>query len=259
MKNIFVIILMVSGFLSAQNRFQYQVVFKIDSLNRDFVQTELFNLDFADGETIFYPATYVKADSVMERGGRASSVLNQKIDFVVMKNHKTQEMGFMDMLGMMRLSTVEPRELKWKVINETKKVEQYTLQKAMTHFAGREWTAWFSKDVQIQDGPYKFKGLPGLVFSVEDNKKDYVFELINIQKIEKPMRLEFFDKLKLKAIKVDYEKFKKMKQKYQENPEAFFQQLPGFSEMPADELKNIISTFVERGKKQNNKIELSMN
>ena len=51
MKNIFVIILMVSGFLSAQNRFQYQVVFKIDSLNRDFVQTELFNLDFADGET----------------------------------------------------------------------------------------------------------------------------------------------------------------------------------------------------------------
>lgn len=250
--------LLVAFFGLGQNRFQYQLIFKIDTLNKDFVQNEVFNLDYSDGKTIFYPDVYVKADSVAERGGRVSIILNHKIDFVVVKNHKTQEMSFQDMLGMLRLSTIEPREMKWNILSETKKVDAYILRKATTEFAGRKWTAWFSEDIKINDGPYKFKGLPGLIFNVEDSAKDYIFELINIQKIEKPMKLEFLDKLKLNAKSVDYERYKKIKARYQESPEAFFQQIPGFLELPADELNKIISTFVEKDKKQNNKIELTI-
>lgn len=33
-------------------------------------------------------------------------------------------------------------------------------QKATCDFAGRKWIAWFTTEIPIQDGPYKFYGLP---------------------------------------------------------------------------------------------------
>ncbi|RTZ46452.1 GLPGLI family protein [Chryseobacterium arthrosphaerae] len=41
-----------------------------------------------------------------------------------------------------------------------KKNREFNTQKAVCDFAGRKWTAWFTADLPIQDGPYKFYGLP---------------------------------------------------------------------------------------------------
>lgn len=50
---------------------------------------------------------------------------------------------------------------------------------------------------------------------------------------------------------------RKSKKRFLDNPSAFFQQMPSLSELPADELKKISEGFVQREKKQNNKIELN--
>lgn len=74
-------------------------------------------------------------------------------------------------------------EMKWKLGKETKIIDGYKLQKATTIFGGRNWTAWFSKDVNIAEGPYKFRGLPGLIFEVEDQEKNFIYKLVKNKKL----------------------------------------------------------------------------
>jgi hypothetical protein len=40
------------------------------------------------------------------------------------------------------------------------------------------WTAWFTKEINVSDGPYKFSGLPGLIVKLEDDRGDYKFDLV---------------------------------------------------------------------------------
>ena len=62
--------------------------------------------------------------------------------------------------------------MNWQLHSHTIVEDQYTLQKATTTFGGRRvWVAWFSKDVNVSEDPYKFRRLPGVIFQIEDDKK----------------------------------------------------------------------------------------
>lgn len=54
---------------------------------------------------------------------------------------------------------------------------KYTCTKAITTFRGREYVAWFTDDIPIQNGPWKFCGLPGLIVKVNDTQNNYTYEL----------------------------------------------------------------------------------
>jgi GLPGLI family protein len=62
----------------------------------------------------------------------------------------------------------EDKKLEWKILPDQQKIGEYKVQKATTSFGGRDWTAWFTTDIPIQDGPYVFYGLPGLIVKIED-------------------------------------------------------------------------------------------
>jgi GLPGLI family protein len=66
----------------------------------------------------------------------------------------------------------EERPLKWEILQEKSVYEGYNVQKASTVFAGRKWTAWFTNEIPISDGPYKFSGLPGLILKISDDKQN---------------------------------------------------------------------------------------
>ena len=48
----------------------------------------------------------------------------------------------------------------------------------------RSYTAWFTADIPIPDGPHVFYGLPGLVVDVYDTEKHFRFQLEGIEKME---------------------------------------------------------------------------
>lgn len=72
----------------------------------------------------------------------------------------------------------------WEIHDETHEMLGYTCQKATCGFRGRDYNAWFTIAIPVNDGPYKFYGLPGLILSIEDTKSEVKFNDIGMEKLE---------------------------------------------------------------------------
>ncbi|OYQ45975.1 hypothetical protein CHU92_01765 [Flavobacterium cyanobacteriorum] len=66
--------------------------------------------------------------------------------------------------------------------SETKVFGTYKCKKATMVFRGRAYTAWFSEDFPVNAGPFKFGGLPGLIFEIYDTDNQYRWILKSITK-----------------------------------------------------------------------------
>lgn len=58
--------------------------------------------------------------------------------------------------------------INWNLLDETKKINNFTCQKATGKFRGRTYTAWFTSEIPLSYGPWKLNGLPGLILEVYD-------------------------------------------------------------------------------------------
>ena len=76
----------------------------------------------------------------------------------------------------------EVPEIKWELINETKKINEFDVKKATTNLFGRNWIAWYAEDIKVPYGPYKFNGLPGLILELNDDKNYFHYEAISVVK-----------------------------------------------------------------------------
>lgn len=74
----------------------------------------------------------------------------------------------------------------WQITDSIKTILDYSCQKAECNFRGRQWTAWFAPDIPVNDGPWKFGGLPGLIMEAYDRGKQYHFNIIGLEKTEEP-------------------------------------------------------------------------
>jgi GLPGLI family protein len=64
-------------------------------------------------------------------------------------------------------------EITWKIYdNETKKIGDYVAIKATGLFRGSEIEAYFCSEIPINFGPWKFKGLPGLILELTARNKN---------------------------------------------------------------------------------------
>ncbi len=95
-----------------------------------------------------------------------------------------------DNLADIKLKVITYEKINWKIFPDTKTVGEYSLQKAEGELGGRKWTAWFSADVPIIDGPYKFFGLPGLIFEVQDSENIFHYQLVKIEKLPADFGIE---------------------------------------------------------------------
>lgn len=263
--------------ISAQNnRFVYQVTMKPDAENKSDIKTENTYLDISAEKSLFYSENRYKRDSILQKafqggGGRASVSREQmegvrsNINYSVEKDMASQKTYFKDRIGRDVYVYEEDRPLNWSMSSETTKIGDYKVQKATTDFAGRKWTAWFTTDLPYQDGPYKFKGLPGLIVKVEDDKGDYSFDLMKNYKIAEIVTLNQFGNI----LKVKRAEYVKQQEKYKKDPMSFMQgggggfPAPpranggrGGNQNPAEMRKRVEERAKEEAKKNSNPIEL---
>lgn len=104
----------------------------------------------------------------------------------------------------------------WKVSAENKNWKEYSLQKATATINGRQWIAWFANEIPVSDGPYLLKGLPGLVIEAQDEKGDFKFDLLSLQK--NTSNEDFFPNILKNSIETTADKYQKVYKQYTMDP-----------------------------------------
>lgn len=88
-------------------------------------------------------------------------------------------------------------EMTWKLMEADSIICGYACQKASATFRGRTWTAWYTVDLPYDDGPWKLRGLPGLILKAEDTNGDFAFDAYSIGRPQSkalPMNVKGFRK-----------------------------------------------------------------
>ncbi|WP_347218585.1 GLPGLI family protein [Chryseobacterium sp.] len=185
------ILLLFPLLLSAQtHRFVYLLQYKKDSLAQDFTKANMI-LDVNKDDRKFYPYAYAENDSLNKIRGRKSAMWDDSLPAVIRKKNSSENTSLIMLTDLYSVKSND--KTNWKLSEETKIDGQYTLQKAITNFGGREWIAWFCKDITLSEGPYKFYGLPGLIFEIEDSRKNYIFKLVKSMKFASTYETPFLE------------------------------------------------------------------
>jgi len=75
----------------------------------------------------------------------------------------------------------------WTLTQDTATISGYRCQKATCRYHGRDFEAWFTTEVPVKFGPWKFGGLPGLIVKVYDTDHLYTFECTGVERVRRPM------------------------------------------------------------------------
>lgn len=189
MKKTAALFIFISVLFSAQNRFIYEYKFVPDSTNRENVEKEMMYLDITKNGSSYYSREVFVRDSTMkaefEKQAKAGnfnidlkSVGNKgKIGYKVTKDYTKNKVYLNTRIATDPYKVLEDRTFEWKILPEKQKIGEFEAQKATTEFAGRKWIAWFSEELPFNDGPYKFRGLPGLIVKIEDATNSHILEL----------------------------------------------------------------------------------
>ncbi|WP_262920514.1 GLPGLI family protein [Chryseobacterium timonianum] len=239
MKNKILFFMFLGILTNAQiNRFFYEYQFIPDVNNKEEVKKEMMLLDIDKTGSNYYSHDKFVADSTGRadlekqlKSGSGSISVNKRdrpgmVSYRVTKQYPDFKTYLFRSISMDKYKIKEDKKPEWKILPEKQKIGEYNAQKATTSFGGRDWTAWFTTDIPIQDGPYVFYGLPGLIVKLEDSTGSHSMQLIgnkNMQSQEKQTDLELPGNVKIlgldgKDIEVTKDQFKKAWKAYVNDP-----------------------------------------
>lgn len=190
MKNLSLLFLLCCLSFSAQTT---RILYRVEIKNNSSAQAnpEDYLLEINGNEAQFFAKKDLRTDSLHRAMPGSSISYSFKIPRL------KREVGSSDNLNYEYLSSAywkypSNEKPNWQLGTETKPFGQWTVQKATADFLGRKWTAWFTRESPMTEGPYKFNGLPGLVTEVYDDQNHYHFTLQKIMALKegKPQLLE---------------------------------------------------------------------
>jgi GLPGLI family protein len=179
------------GHSQVKNTYDYKLIynyeFQIDSADIYSSKQEDMILLFNKDKSYFYSSSKYSLDTLKSNNKNKSiqellvlrqSVPKQRIKFDVEKNFKNQKIKYFEKIFLTTYKSEEDyKKLDWSIENETKKIGEFICSKALTTFAGRNYIAWFTNEIPISNGPYKFDGLPGMIIEINDSKNQHHFTL----------------------------------------------------------------------------------
>ncbi|MBF8457929.1 GLPGLI family protein [Kaistella sp. G5-32] len=290
MKKIFTLFLFTAFFaLNAQetaNRFFYELTFKP---KKDSVKVEkvMMILDITKDKSLYRDYTLVAQDSIlkiqveqMQKAGvfkdLSKSITMPKFSEKIYKSYPDMKVQYVERISSgftpLNIGYNDDTKFDWKITNEKAKIGTYNTQKATTEFGGRKWNAWFTSDIPFQDGPYKFHGLPGLIVKIEDEGKNYSWELKGNKKVPNYSETTYIETVSPggnggKVQEVSREKFNKTFTEYKKDPfasvrpmlkpEMMTQKMPGSETTIEDMVKQQEKMLKDFYGSNNNPIELT--
>lgn len=264
----YLLLLLFPFFISAQtHRFIYEYQFESDSLTKALTKENMI-LDINPDEIKFYPYFFAENDSINKLKNNNNSSWDDLLPVITRSRNTNKNTSYVLLNDLFSVQTVDP--INWKLSTETKKVGNYSLQKATTTFGGRNWTAWFNTEINLNEGPYKFRGLPGLIFEISDDRNNFSFSLVKSYQLKStydtsdflesfagqksvPITEKMLLKKQLELFNDPLQDFKEMFKN--SKGEGSFSVM-GVKIKSLDQFKELTTMTQERMRKENNPIEL---
>ena len=107
------------------------------------------------------------------------------LSWVLYRNYPTGKTLYLDAVLMDEFRVEEPMEQPdWQLVPDSvATILGYNCQMARTIYKGRMWTAWYTEDIPLDNGPWKLCGLPGLILRAYDSDQQYVFDGIGLEQL----------------------------------------------------------------------------
>lgn len=183
--------------------------FKADSTKSE-ITNDILTLYLNEKSSIFQNDKKYKIDSIInsQLSFQMPSRPMFKVSHVIYKDYIKNEQIYSDKIESVNFGYKENNPpMKWKLINEEKEILSQKCFKAITSFRGRNFIAWYTKDIPINDGPYKFSGLPGLILEVYDDNENFHYKPLAIinknQEILYDKDIKFIERIKMVEARIN--------------------------------------------------------
>lgn len=229
-KNIILFYLLIAHIASFSQKYKavYNVQFSYNSNDLTKIQKENMILIIDDESSVFASENFLKQDSVLRlvekkvispaeiMANPKQNSFKTKFNNFLIKNYSNKTYKVFNKLGLDYYHYLTNNTIVWALKQDTLTINNLLCYKAITNFEGRNYEAWYTQEIPISDGPYKFWGLPGLIIQINDTEKHYNFKLISFERpSETYTKVPYFES---KSIEVNYEKFKIINKEFLENP-----------------------------------------
>ena len=105
--------------------------------------------------------------------------------YLLFKNYpESGELTYIEKRGMKHYLYEEQNPTpEWTLVEGDTTILSYACQKAVSHFRGRVWTAWYAPELPYDNGPWKLGGLPGLILKATEQDGIFSFTATGIEKV----------------------------------------------------------------------------
>lgn len=204
----------------------YKMTFQKDSTNPKSKYEELTVLKIGKESSIFRSYVKEKSDSIIanqvkkvfEKGSSGGIATYDagavpQYDFKPEVYRNGNKITVFERVGMDRFAFESQENIKWKLLNEERKISNFICKKAIGKYRNRTIIAWYTNEMNIPEGPYNFKNLPGLIIELQDDKDTIHFTLAGLKKMKLPIEQ------KMNGIYLTtYEKFKRNREEFAKDP-----------------------------------------
>ena len=203
---------------------KYRVTYRM-SVTTDTTRTpqtwrkHMMLLDIGDHLSKFYDYNTWQTDSARQANpndeaylgyleGRKSS--NRRCNWELYKDYPEKgQFTTNELLGLDHFYVEEKADVpEWSLQSDSiKEIMGYTCHLASTFYKGRLWRAWYAEDIPIDEGPWKLRGLPGLILRAEDSQRHYVIYALGLKQVDgsetikyKPGKFNADEKVSMKQL-----------------------------------------------------------
>lgn len=215
--------------LKAVDKVLYRVTYNtkavIDTTHHDSTgykyRTDVSRLDIGERVSNFYSYQTFLHDSVFavirKSGSRDYNSIPRRgaLSWSLFRGYPEGKTVYIDRVGRDDYRVEETQETpQWQILSDsTRTLLGYPCTMATATFKGRVWTAWYTEDIPLDNGPWKLCGLPGLILSAADANRQYVFEGAGLRQVAGTDTL-FYDMATEKYERVTMKQFNEVQRKF---------------------------------------------
>ena len=172
--------LFIDNILNAQT-LSGKVIYEVKlAEDRLYYSGELF---FNDQQSLFKHKAYNEKKWLRDEGGVGNWQLEytDNVGHIFLKKLMDSFILIRDFCYNKPLIYEDTITFNWVKTSDEKLIGKFICKKAITNFRGRIYTAWYCPEINVNAGPWKFYGLPGIILEISDQTNEIVINMISIQ------------------------------------------------------------------------------